>query len=162
MELHLMLCNLCSPRNEDTDSTGMIMKLVMLACCLVIPATTTTKVDVPLRYPPRIPAESPTKLSPANNHPLFTTISNVFYSLHPARFLPFMVWIPQIRVASYWWRGDPKYLLNLSKLLSIPVLTDPNPVFSKIHHKTDHRRGGFSVVSFSVIYSRTSRRTSKQ
>lgn len=82
------------------------MKPVMLSCCLVIPATTTTKVDVPLRYPPpRIPAESPTKLSLANNHPLFTTISDVFYSLHPARFLPFMVWIPQIRVASYCRRG---------------------------------------------------------
>ena len=149
----------CSQRNKDTDSTGLIMKPVMLSCCLVIPATTTTKVDVPLRYPPRIPAESLTKLSLANNHPLFTTISDVFYSLHPARFLPFMVWIPQIRAASYCGRGDSKYLLNPSKLLSLPVLTDPNPVFPKIHHKTDHRRGGFSVVSFSVIYSRTSRHT---
>jgi hypothetical protein len=149
-----------SPRNKDTDSTGLIMKPVVLSCCLVIPATTTTKVDVPPAVPPsRIPAESPTKLSLTNNHPLFTTISDAFHSLHPARFLPFIVWIPQIRVASYCGRGDPKYLLNPSKLLSLSVLTDPNPVFPKIHHKKNHHRGGFSVVSFSVIYSRTSRRT---
>jgi len=110
--------------------------------------------------PSRIPAESPTKLSLTNNHPLFTTISNVFHSLHPARFLPFIAWIPQIRVASYCGRGggDPKYLLNPSKLLFLPVPADTNPVFPKIHHITNHRRGGFSV-SFSVIYSRTSRCT---
>jgi hypothetical protein len=53
----------------------------------------------------RIPAESPTKLPLTNNHPLFTTISNVFHSLHRARFLPFIVWIPQIRVASYCGKG---------------------------------------------------------
>jgi hypothetical protein len=139
---------MCSQTNKDTDSPGMTIKPVMCWCCLVIPATTKTKVDIPLRHPPRIPAESSTKRSEQNNHPLFTTISDVFYSLHAARFFPFVVWIPQIHVASCCGGGgDPKYLLNRSKLLSLQTVTDPNS-FPKIRHKTKSRHGGFSVVSF--------------
>ena len=61
---------MCSPRNKDTDSTGMIMKPVMLSCCLVIPATTTTKVDVPLRYPPSYTCRKSHKAVPSKQSSL--------------------------------------------------------------------------------------------
>ena len=153
---------MCSPRNKDTDSTGMIMKPVMLSCCLGIPATTTTKVDVPLRCPPSYTCRKSHKAVPSKQSSLIYYHFKCLLFFAPSS-IPSLYGLDSTDPCGVLFRegvgGDPKYLLNPSKLLSFPVLTDRNPVFPKIYHKTDHRRGGFSVVSFSVIYSRTSRRT---
>jgi hypothetical protein len=91
-----------------------------------------------------IPEEIPTRPPLANNHPLFTTVSgDALHSLHPARFLPFIVGIPQIHAPPA--AGRSKILSQLcgTFIPSHSYRTEPRLSKNPTRNESSPREGGF-------------------